>query len=50
MLFVGLTYSVLPGISMIGHIVGLVVGTTIALLIPLNAGFSFNSAPVPPST
>ena len=37
MLFVGLTYSVLPGISMIGHIVGLVVGTTIALLIPLNA-------------
>jgi rhomboid protease GluP len=36
-LFLGLTYSVLPGISMIGHIVGLVVGTTIALLIPLNA-------------
>ena len=35
-LVVGLTYSILPGISMIGHIVGLVVGTTIALVIPLN--------------
>jgi membrane associated rhomboid family serine protease len=36
-LFVGLTYSLLPGISMIGHIVGLAVGTTIALFIPLHA-------------
>lgn len=36
-LVVGLTYSVLPGISMIGHIVGLVVGTTVALAIPLRA-------------
>ncbi|MEY2494479.1 MAG: hypothetical protein QOJ45_971 [Verrucomicrobiota bacterium] len=39
-LVVGLGYSVLPGISMVGHIVGLVVGTTIALLIPLNAVLS----------
>lgn len=38
-LLVGLTYSVLPGISMIGHIVGLVVGTAIALALPLNAAF-----------
>jgi rhomboid protease GluP len=38
-LSVGLTYSILPGISMIGHIVGLVVGTTIALLLPLSAAF-----------
>jgi len=29
----GLTYSVLPGVSMIGHIVGLLVGAVIALLI-----------------
>ena len=36
-LVVGLTYSILPGISMIGHIVGLVVGATIALVIPLHA-------------
>jgi rhomboid protease GluP len=36
-LVAGLTYSFLPGISMIGHIVGLIVGTTIALLLPLNA-------------
>ena len=35
-LVVGLTYSILPGISMIGHIAGLVVGATIALVIPLN--------------
>jgi membrane associated rhomboid family serine protease len=35
-LFVGLTYSMLPGITMIGHIVGLIVGTTMALLIPLS--------------
>jgi membrane associated rhomboid family serine protease len=39
-LVVGLTYSVLPGISMIGHIVGLVVGAAMALLIRLNAAFS----------
>ena len=36
-LVVGLTYSFLPGISMIGHIVGLVVGTAVALAIPLRA-------------
>jgi membrane associated rhomboid family serine protease len=36
-LVVGLAYSVLPGVTMIGHIVGLVVGVTMALLIPLNA-------------
>ena len=33
----GLTYSVLPGISMIGHVTGLLVGAAIALLIPLDA-------------
>jgi membrane associated rhomboid family serine protease len=33
----GLTYSVLPGISLIGHVVGLLVGAVIALLIPPNA-------------
>ena len=32
----GLTYSVLPGISLIGHITGLLVGVAIALLIPLD--------------
>lgn len=32
----GLIYSVLPGISMIGHITGLLVGAAIALLIPLD--------------
>jgi membrane associated rhomboid family serine protease len=36
-LVVGLTYSVFPGISMIGHIIGLVVGNALALLIPLDA-------------
>ena len=30
----GLSYSVLPGVSMIGHIIGLVVGTAMAFLIP----------------
>ncbi len=33
----GFTYSVLPGISMIGHITGLLAGAAIALLIPLDA-------------
>jgi membrane associated rhomboid family serine protease len=33
-LAVGLTYSVLPGVSMIGHIIGLVVGTAMAFSIP----------------
>ena len=32
----GLTYSVLPGISMIGHIIGLLAGAVIALVIPLD--------------
>ena len=32
-LVVGLTYSVFPGISMIGHLVGLTVGTALSLLI-----------------
>src|SRR5437588_1327124 len=36
LLVVGLTYSVLPGISMIGHIVGLVVGGAMALLLPMS--------------
>lgn len=35
-LVVGLTYSALPGISMIGHIVGLIVGAGMALLMPLD--------------
>src|SRR5216684_3977652 len=30
-LAVGLTYSVLPGVSLVGHIVGFIVGTAIAL-------------------
>jgi membrane associated rhomboid family serine protease len=33
-LAVGLTYSFFPGVSMIGHIIGLVVGTAMAFLIP----------------
>jgi len=33
-LAVGLTYSVLPGVSMVGHIIGLVVGIAMAFLIP----------------
>jgi membrane associated rhomboid family serine protease len=36
-LVVGLVYSVLPRVTMIGHIVGLVVGTAIALALPLDA-------------
>ena len=36
-LVLGLTYSVLPRVTMIGHIVGLVVGTAIALALPLDA-------------
>lgn len=36
-LFLGLTYSVLPRVTMIGHVVGLVVGTAVALVLPLNA-------------
>jgi membrane associated rhomboid family serine protease len=35
-LVLGLTYSFLPGVSMIGHIVGLIIGTAMALVIPLN--------------
>ena len=34
-LVMGLIYSFLPGVSMIGHIVGLIIGTTIALVFPL---------------
>ena len=34
MLAVGLTYSFFPGVSMIGHIIGLIVGTAMAFLIP----------------
>jgi rhomboid protease GluP len=33
-LAVALTYSFFPGVSMIGHIIGLVVGTAMAFLIP----------------
>jgi membrane associated rhomboid family serine protease len=36
-LFFGLVYSVLPRVTMIGHIVGLVVGSAVALSLPLNA-------------
>jgi membrane associated rhomboid family serine protease len=32
-LILGLTYSVFPGISMVGHIIGLIAGTAIALFI-----------------
>ena len=35
-LVVGLTYSILPGISIIGHIIGLVVGVAMALLLPIS--------------
>jgi membrane associated rhomboid family serine protease len=38
----GLAYSVFPGISLLGHITGLLVGAAIALLIPLDG------APLPP--
>jgi rhomboid protease GluP len=34
-LVLGLIYSFLPGVSMIGHIVGLIIGTTMALVVPL---------------
>jgi membrane associated rhomboid family serine protease len=36
-LVVGLAYSVLPRVTMIGHIVGLVIGAAIALALPLRA-------------
>jgi membrane associated rhomboid family serine protease len=36
-LAVGLTYSVFPGISMTGHIIGLTVGSVLAFLIPSEA-------------
>jgi rhomboid protease GluP len=36
-LFVGLTYSFLPRVTMIGHVVGLMVGAAIALALPLPA-------------
>ena len=34
-LVLGLIYSFLPGVSMIGHVVGLIIGTAMALVIPL---------------
>jgi rhomboid protease GluP len=34
-LVLGLIYSFLPGVSMIGHIVGLIIGTTMGFVIPL---------------
>jgi rhomboid protease GluP len=34
-LALGLIYSFLPGVSMIGHLVGLLIGATIAFVIPL---------------
>jgi membrane associated rhomboid family serine protease len=34
-LVLGLIYSFLPGVSMIGHIVGLIMGATMAFMIPL---------------
>jgi len=42
-LVVGLVYSVLPRVTMIGHVVGLVVGAAVALALPLHA-----SSPVVP--
>jgi membrane associated rhomboid family serine protease len=36
-LVLGLTYSVFPGISMVGHIIGLIVGTALALFIRVDA-------------
>ncbi len=36
-LVLGLTYSVFPGVSMVGHIIGLIVGTAIALFIRADA-------------
>ena len=32
-LVLGLIYSFLPGVSMIGHMVGLIIGTTMALVL-----------------
>ena len=37
-LVLGLIYSFLPGVSMIGHIVGLLIGATAAFVIPLKGG------------
>jgi len=34
-LILGLIYSLLPNVSMIGHIVGLIIGTTLAFVVPL---------------
>jgi len=34
-LVLGLIYSFLPGVSMIGHVVGLIIGTTLTLAVPL---------------
>jgi len=34
-LILGLIYSFLPNVSMIGHIVGLIIGTTLAFVVPL---------------
>jgi membrane associated rhomboid family serine protease len=34
-LVLGLIYSFLPGVSMIGHIVGLIIGTMMGFVIPL---------------
>jgi membrane associated rhomboid family serine protease len=36
-LVLGLTYSALPGISMIGHIVGLILGAMVAIFLPARA-------------
>ena len=36
-LLVGLAYSFLPRVTMIGHVVGFVIGATIALVFPLSA-------------
>jgi membrane associated rhomboid family serine protease len=33
-LVLGLIYSFLPGVSMTGHIVGLIIGATMAFIIP----------------
>jgi membrane associated rhomboid family serine protease len=40
-LVLGLTYSVCPGISMVGHIIGLIVGVALALVIRVDAPTPF---------
>ena len=41
-LVAGLSYSLLPGISMTGHVAGLIVGAGLSLLFPLSRGAEVN--------